>query len=58
MPTGTDTVVGEYASNLHLLWAKTNSVKPNTLSEVKLQNIFAGGLYPVSLKRDMKEYIK
>ena len=58
MPTGTDRVVGEYASNLHLLWAKTNSVKPNTLSEVMLQNIFAGGLYPVSLKRDMKEYIR
>ena len=50
--------VGEYTSNFRLLWAKTNSVKPDTLSEVMLWDTFAGGLHPVSLKRDMKKYIR
>ena len=50
--------VGEYASNFRLLWAKTNFVKPDTLSEVMLRDTLAGGLHPASLKRDMKKYMR
>ncbi len=50
--------VGEYASNFRLLWAKTNAVQAGTLSPIMLRDTFAGGLHPVSLKRDIKRYIR
>ena len=50
--------VGEYASNFRLLWAKTNAVQAGTLSPMMLRDTFAGGLHPVSLKRDIKRYIR
>ena len=50
--------VGEYASNFRLLWAKTNAVQAGTLSPIMLRDTFAGGLHSVSLKRDIKRYIR
>ena len=50
--------MGEYASNFRLLWAKTNAVQAGTLSEVMLRDNFVGGLHPVSLKWDIKRYIR
>ena len=49
-------LMGEYASNFHLLSTKT--AQAGTLSEVMLRDNFAGGLYPVSLKWDIKRYIR
>ena len=38
--------------------SKTNAVQAVTLSPIMLRDTFAGGLHPVSLKRDIRRYIR
>ncbi|KAL8565852.1 hypothetical protein ACOMHN_057278 [Nucella lapillus] len=49
---------GEYATALRILWAKTNAVEADTLAQVMLRNTFVNGLYPASLRRELKRFIR
>ena len=50
--------VAEYAAALRRLWGKANIAAPATLSPTALRDVFANGLTPTSMRRDVKRFLR
>ncbi|KAL8587401.1 hypothetical protein ACOMHN_062134 [Nucella lapillus] len=47
-----------YATELRLLWRKTNATQRDNLSAAMLRSAYANGLHPASLRRDLKHFLR
>ena len=50
--------VAEYSTALQTLWSRANALEFDTLSERMLNETFVNGLYPPSLSKDMRRFVR